>query len=360
METELSAAPHGDLIDFLAGRRILITGGTGSFGKTMVALCLERTSAKEVIVLSRDEQKHVALAREFQDQRLRTFLGDVRDLERLRLAMRGVDFVFNAAAIKHVHLTEEHPMEAVRTNILGANNVCQAALEAGAECVVTLSTDKAVEPVNVMGMSKSLQERVVAAYAGRGLRVGIVRYGNVLASNGSVVPYFNQLLEQGTTVLPVTDRRMTRFVLTLADSVHLVLHALKNAQDGETFVMNLPAFRIWDVATVMAEAAGTPSRPVQVEEVGIRPGEKLHECLISSEEMRRASQGGCFWAIRRYRSGLERFAAAQEERSLTSDGARHLSTDEIVKLLARQGCLPPRRGLGTVQTSGAAAPPAEL
>jgi FlaA1/EpsC-like NDP-sugar epimerase len=305
----------------------------------MVTLCLKRTQVREVIAFSRDEQKHVAMARCFKDSRLRNFVGDIRDLDRLRLAMRGVDFVFNAAAIKHVHLAEEHPMEAVQTNIMGAYNVCQAALEAGVQCVVTLSTDKAVEPVNVMGMSKALQERVVAAYAGRGMRVGIVRYGNVLASNGSVVPYFSDLLKSGVSTLPVTDRRMTRFVLTLSDSVHLVLHALMHAQDGESFVLNLPAFRIWDVAEVMAEEFSTKSRRITVQEVGIRPGEKLHECLLSSEEMRRTTREGYFWKVRRYRSADERFEAAREESSLTSDRARQLQRPEIAKLLLQQECV---------------------
>jgi UDP-N-acetylglucosamine 4,6-dehydratase len=331
------------LLEGLKGKRILVTGGTGSFGHTLVDLCLRSSEAKEIVVYSRDEQKHVALRRQQPDRRLKLFLGDVRDLDRLRLAMRGVDLVFNAAAIKHVPLTEEHPMEAVGTNVVGAHNVCQAALEAGVQGLVSLSTDKAVEPVNVMGMTKAVQERIVASYAGHGMRVSVVRYGNVLASNGSVVPYFLQLLAGGAARIPVTDRRMTRFVLTLDQSVHLVLHALSRGADGEIYVLGLPAFKIWDVAEVLAEAASGPGRSVGVEEVGIRPGEKLHESLVSSEEMRRASNEGSFWRIERYHSGDERYTPAQEERSLTSDRAPQMSKQEIVTLLSEQRLLPPPR-----------------
>ncbi len=321
----------------VAGQRLLITGGTGSFGRTFVRTCLEHTEAREVLVFSRDEQKHVALERTIADPRLRMVLGDVRDLERLRSALRGVDFVFNAAALKHVHFSEEHPMEAVATNVIGTHQVCQVALEVGAKALISLSTDKAVEPVNVMGMTKALHERVVGSFAGQGMRVAVVRYGNVLASNGSVVPYFRQLLEAGAASLPVTDRRMTRFVLTLADSVELVMHAFVHGADGETFVLDLPAFSIWDVAHVMAASAG---REVGVHELGIRPGEKLHETLLSAEEMRRASHEDGFWTVRRYRSSRELFAPARPEESLVSDRARQLDRGEIHALLDREACLP--------------------
>ncbi len=325
-------------LSFLNGKRVFVSGGTGSFGKTLVALCLEASEAKEVVVFSRDEQKHVKLRRTFDDNRLTLMIGDVRDLERLRLGMRGIDLVLNAAAIKHVHLTETNPTEAVATNIIGANNVCLAALEAGVECVVTLSTDKAVEPVNVMGMTKALQERVVASYAGKGMRVGIVRYGNVLASEGSVIPYFKELLEKGGNLLPVTDRRMTRFVLTLKDSVNLVMLALERSNNGETFVLDLPAFRMWDVAEVMVNASNKSS--VTVGEVGIRPGEKIHETLISREEMRRATSHSGYWCIHTYQSDQERFSPGIEEKALTSDSVYQMSKDEIHALLRKEGCLP--------------------
>ena len=328
------------LLEGLKDKRVLVTGGTGSFGRTLVELCLEQSQAREIVVFSRDEQKHVALRRALPDERLRLFVGDIRDVERLRLAMRGIDLVFNAAAIKHVPLTEQHPMEAVQTNILGCYNVCQIALEAGVEALVSLSTDKAVEPVNVMGMTKALHERVVASFAGQGLRVAIVRYGNVLASNGSVVPYFAQLIESGASELPVTDRRMTRFCLTLQESVYLVLHALTRGEDGSTYVLDLPAFRIWDLAEVMAEAAARPDQPIRVRETGIRPGEKLHESLISAEEMRRTTREGSVFRIARYRSGDEKFPPARTEKSLSSDAAQSLTKPQIVDLLRANGLLP--------------------
>jgi len=330
------------LLEGLREKRVLVTGGTGSFGRTLVELCLKHSQAREIVVFSRDEQKHVAVRREFADGRLKLFVGDIRDVERLRLAMRGIDLVFNAAAIKHVPLTEQHPMEAVQTNILGCHNVCQAALEAGVEALVSLSTDKAVEPVNVMGMTKALHERVVASFAGQGMRVAIVRYGNVLASNGSVVPYFAQLIQSGALELPVTDRRMTRFCLSLQESVQLVLHALTRGEDGGTYVLDLPAFRIWDLAEVMAESGSRPDRPVRVRESGIRPGEKLHESLISTEEMRRATREGSVFRIARYRSGDETFAPARQEKALTSDTVRLMTKPEIADLLRNNDLLPVR------------------
>ena len=338
--TEKQHEREGELLSYLDGKTVFVTGGTGSFGRTFVDLCLARSKAKQLIVYSRDEQKHVAMQRHYKDPRIRYILGDVRDPERLATALKGADCVFNAAAIKYVHFTEEHPMEAVRTNITGAFNVCQAALNAGVESLVTLSTDKAVEPVNTMGMSKALQERVIASFAGLGMRVAVTRYGNVLASNGSLVPLFRSMLEKGEKVLPVTDRRMTRFVLTLRDSVHLVLHALRHGTNGETFVLDLPAFSIWDIAEVMAEYAGSKGHRVEVREVGMLPGEKLHETLISPEEMRRAEHRGDYWIIRRYESAEERFTPAQEEKRLSSDAVRQMDKQEIFDLLKRENLLP--------------------
>lgn len=327
------------LLHCLNGKQVLITGGTGSFGETLISLFLKESKVGRIVIYSRDEQKHVAIHRKYKDQRLKSILGDVRNPERLRWAMKGIDYVFNAAAIKHVHFSEEHPIEVVETNILGAYYVCKTALEAGVKTLITISTDKAVEPVNVMGMSKALQERLVASYAGSGTNIGVVRYGNVLASNGSVVPFFKNLLETGASQLPVTDRRMTRFVLTLKDSVYLVLYALNYCKNGETFVMDLPAFKIWDVAEVMAKACSEKGVKVKVAEIGIRPGERLHEALISSEEMRRAVRKDGFWIIRRYRSGNELFTPSGEERSLNSRTAKRLSKSEIYALLHKEGCL---------------------
>ncbi len=341
-----------ELLELLRDKRVFVTGGTGSFGSTFVELCLSSAAVASVTVFSRDEQKHVALRRRFPDKRLRTMLGDVRDLERLRFTMRGADLVFNAAAIKHVHFTEAHPMEAVNTNIIGAFNVCQVAAEVGVEAVVDLSTDKAVEPVNAMGMTKALQERIVTSFAGGRTRFGVVRYGNVLASNGSVVPYFKRLLEEGSDRLPITDRRMTRFVLTLADSVDLVLYAMRECRNGEIYVLDLPAFLIADVAEVMAERARSGGRKVQIEEIGVRPGEKLHETLISPEEMRHATQTDGFWCIRPFASSEELFPAGTSERRLSSDTATRMEKQQIAELLESQNCfprlLPVVRSLGSI------------
>jgi len=329
-----------ELLEQLRDKRVFVTGGTGSFGSTFVELCLSSAAVASVTVFSRDEQKHVALRRRFPDKRLRTMLGDVRDLERLRFAMRGTDVVFNAAAIKHVHFTEAHPIEAVNTNIVGAFNVCEVATELGVEVVVDLSTDKAVEPVNAMGMTKALQERIVTSFAGTRTRFGVVRYGNVLASNGSVVPYFKRLLEEGAKTLPVTDRRMTRFVLTLADSVDLVLYTMRECRNGEIYVLDLPAFLIWDVAEVMVDRLRIAGQRVEIEEVGVRPGEKLHETLISPEEMRHASCSGSVWCIRPFASSEELFPAGTSEKRLSSETASRLDKKQISELLESQRCFP--------------------
>lgn len=329
-----------DLIKDLAGKNIFVTGGTGSFGKTFVNLCLSNKDVTSVTVFSRDEQKHVALRRSIPDKRLHTVIGDVRDLETLRNAMRGADVVFNAAAIKHVHLAEMHPMEAVKTNVIGAFNVCQVAVELGVEVVVTLSTDKAVEPINVMGMSKALQERVTSSFCGGKTRFGVVRYGNVLASNGSVIPYFKKLIEDGVGVLPITDKRMTRFVLTLEDSVDLVLFAMRECHNGEIYVMDMPAFHMWDVAEVMAEYAFEFGRYVSVNEVGIRPGEKLHETLVSSEEMRHAKCHGSMWKIEPCTSSEDVYLPGTEAKAFSSDIATQLTKTQIKELLVRQSCFP--------------------
>ncbi len=331
---------RNDLLNDLAGKNIFVMGGTGSFGKTFVKLCLSNSDIASVTVFSRDEQKHVALRRDISDKRLRTVVGDVRDLESLRYAMRGADVVFNAAAMKHIHVAEVHPMEAVKTNVIGAFNVCQVAVERGVEVVVMLSTDKAVEPVNVMGMSKALQERVTSSFGGGKTRFGVVRYGNVLASNGSVLPFFKKLLEDGANILPITDRRMTRFVLTLEDSVDLVLFAMRECKNGEIYVLDMPAFLMWDVAEVFAEYAKSNGHEVTVKEVGIRPGEKLHETLISSEEMRHASCHGVIRRIEPCLSSEDVYLPGTEEVAFSSDVATRLTKPQIMALLQEQACLP--------------------
>jgi FlaA1/EpsC-like NDP-sugar epimerase len=313
---------------------VAITGGTGTFGGAILARLLQ-SAAREIRVFSRDEQKHVALRRRHDDRRVRFIVGDVRDAVRVGQAVRGADFVFHAAALKHVHFTELHPHEAVRTNVEGAYNVTRACVDGGVRTLVAVSTDKAVQPVNVMGMTKAIQERLVCSASGEGrLKAGCVRYGNVLASNGSVVPYFAELLRSGQRTLPVTDARMTRFMLSLDQSIDLVLYAASIVEDGEIVVAELPAFRVIDLAEVMLEGHGGG----EVRVVGIRPGEKVHELLISNEEMRRTERCDGYYVIRRYDCAERHYAAVEGDYS--SGTSRLMTRDELRCVLRREHFLP--------------------
>jgi len=265
----------------LDGKSVLVTGGTGSFGKAFVEKALA-SKAKKVIVFSRDEQKHYQLERHFTDRRVRFFVGDIRDRDRLQTALRDVDVVVHAAAMKHVPICEYNPIEAVQTNVNGARNLIEAAMANGVERVIALSTDKAVSPANLYGATKLCMEKLLIAanaYAGdRRTRFSVVRYGNVMGSAGSVIPLFRNQMKKGH--LTITDSRMTRFWIEMAEAVALVLRGLELMTGGEIFIPKLPTTDIETLAE--AVAPGTP-RTV----VGIRPGEKLHETLISSEEARR-------------------------------------------------------------------------
>lgn len=266
-------------------KTVLVTGGTGSFGHFIVHGLLQR-GVKEVRVLSRDEKKQYDMRVLYKDwPALKFVLGDIRNAQSVFEAMQGADVVFQAAALKQVPTCELFPMEAVQTNILGVENMVAAALRHRIEVFVTVSTDKAVKPVNVMGMTKALQERIVLrgnlSRANRGTRFTAVRYGNVLSSRGSVVPAFRRLLRLGRR-LSVTDERMTRFLLTLGDSIELVLFAAGRAQGGELYVRKAPSARILDIARVLADEAG---KPLDYDVTGITPGEKLNEILVSEEEL---------------------------------------------------------------------------
>ena len=267
----------------LDGKSVLVTGGTGSFGKAFVEKALT-SKAKKVIVFSRDEQKHYQLERQFTDKRVRFFVGDIRDRDRLQTALRDVDIVVHAAAMKHVPICEYNPIEAVQTNVNGARNLIEAAMANGVERVIALSTDKAVSPANLYGATKLCMEKLLIAanaYAGdRRTRFSVVRYGNVMGSAGSVIPLFRNQMKHGK--LTITDARMTRFWIEMPEAVALVLRGLELMNGGEIFIPKLPTSDIETLAE--AVAPGTP-RTV----VGIRPGEKLHETLISSEEARRTS-----------------------------------------------------------------------
>ncbi|WP_457601064.1 UDP-N-acetylglucosamine 4,6-dehydratase (inverting) [Hydrogenivirga sp.] len=272
----------------LEGKVILITGGTGFFGKRIVKRLLENFTPRKVIVLSRDEFKQFQMQREFPSERypqLRFFLGDIRDKDRLLRAFYGVDYVVHSAALKQVPILEYNPIEAVKTNILGAQNIIEAAIDCGVKKVVALSTDKAVNPVNLYGATKLAMEKLFTAanaYAGaRETCFSVVRYGNVVGSRGSVIPFFKRLLSEGKRELPITDERMTRFWITFDKAIDTVLFALEEAVGGEVFVPYIPSMRITDLAKAMC-----PDCSFKL--IGIRPGEKLHETLLSEDESRHA------------------------------------------------------------------------
>lgn len=267
----------------LNGSQILVTGGTGSFGKAFVRWVLARYKPARLVIFSRDELKQFEMAQEFPVAVypcMRYFIGDVRDAARLEQAMRGIEYVIHAAALKHVPIAEYNPFECIRTNVNGAENVAMAAIKARVKRVVALSTDKAANPINLYGASKLSSDKIFIAANNlsgeNGTRFSVVRYGNVLGSRGSVVPFFQKLVADGADTLPITDPRMTRFWITLKQGVAFVISSLASMRGGETFVPKLPSMRITDLAEAMAP--GVPHRIV-----GIRPGEKLHEVMIPEE-----------------------------------------------------------------------------
>jgi len=278
---------------FLDGHSVLVTGGTGSFGKAFIDATLKKTAATRIVVLSRDELKQADMQRRYAgERRLRFFIGDVRDVDRLRRAFTGVDYVIHAAALKQVPTAEYNPFEAVKTNIHGAQNVIDAAIDEGVKRVIALSTDKACSPVNLYGATKLVSDRLFTAgnaYAGGGApRFAVVRYGNVVGSRGSVVPVFRELAQSGT--LPITDERMTRFWLTLDRAVDFVFASLAGMSGGELFVPKIPSMRVVDLAAAMAPQA-------KLEIVGIRPGEKLHEEMISASDARSTVDMGSHYIV---------------------------------------------------------------
>ncbi len=262
-------------------KSILITGGTGSFGKQFTKTILERYDPKKVIIFSRDELKQFEMSQVFDQKCMRYFIGDVRDRDRLTMAMRGVDYVIHAAALKQVPAAEYNPMECIKTNVYGAENVIHAALANKVQKVIALSTDKAANPINLYGASKLASDKLFVAannIAGTDpTRFSVVRYGNVVGSRGSVVPFFKHLIQNGTDHLPITDERMTRFWITLQQGVDFVLKGFERMQGGELFVPKIPSVRIVDLATAMA-----PDMPQWT--IGIRPGEKLHEIMCPGDD----------------------------------------------------------------------------
>jgi UDP-N-acetylglucosamine 4,6-dehydratase len=268
----------------LDGASVLITGGTGSLGKSLVDYFLKETKVRRIAVFSRDELKQHHLKNHFQDDpRLRWFLGDVRDLERLKRALHKVDFVIHAAALKQVDTGEYNPMEFIKTNVLGSQNVIDAAIETGVKRVVALSTDKASSPINLYGATKLTADKLFVAannYShSYGTTFSVVRYGNVMGSRGSVIPFFQDLAAQGKP-LPITDLRMTRFWISIESAVKFVIDSLEIMTGGELYVPKIPSMKIIDLAHAVAPDA-------ELEEIGMRPGEKLHEEMISADDSRR-------------------------------------------------------------------------
>lgn len=325
----------------LAGNPVVaITGGTGSFGTTMARALLDR-GASRVHIFSRDEAKQDALRRKFNDDRMKFFLGDVRDYESLLPAMVEVDYAFHAAALKQVPSGEFFPQQVIQTNVTGSDNVIKAAARSGVRSLVCLSTDKAVYPVNAMGMSKALMEKIAQAYARNNpnsdMTVSVTRYGNVMYSRGSVIPMFVEQLRSGRP-LTITEPLMTRFLMSLAESVDLVLHAFENADAGDLFVKKAPACTVEVLATAVSKTLGFENPEMQV--IGSRHGEKMHETLLSGEEMVKAVDEVDFYRVPLDARSLQYEVYFDEgDRSLssstdyTSENTHRLSVDDTIDVL---------------------------
>jgi UDP-N-acetylglucosamine 4,6-dehydratase len=262
-------------------KNILLTGGTGSFGKKYTEIILSKYKPNKIIIFSRDELKQYEMAQSFTDKCMRYFIGDVRDGDRLKEAMDGVDYVIHAAAIKHVPIAEYNPMECIKTNIHGAENVIQAAIACEVDKVIALSTDKAANPINLYGATKLASDKLFVAannmVGDRKTRFSVVRYGNVTGSRGSVIPFFDKLIAEGATELPITDVKMTRFLITLEDGVNFVLKNFERMHGGEIFIPKIPSMFMTELAKAIA-----PNLPHKI--IGIRPGEKLHEIMCPADD----------------------------------------------------------------------------
>lgn len=317
---------------YVNGNTILISGGTGSFGHQMTEELL-RFNVKEIRIFSRGEDLQHKMAAEYSDKRLSFIIGDVRDYQRVMEATRNVDVIFNAAALKQVPDCENHPFEAVKTNIIGAFNVKEAAIANGVPRVITISTDKAVKPINAMGMTKALQEKIMTANEVHvsTTKFQVIRYGNVIGSRGSVIPLFKERILRKLP-LYVTDFKMTRFLLTLKDATQLAFRALLDKEGNKIFVLKRPACLVRDLAEVMANGK------VKVLEDKIRPGEKIHETLVQEDEIRRAVEEDEYYIIHPYGTkGVPRIRTKLLE--YTSENTYRLNKDEIGGLLEKEGYL---------------------
>lgn len=326
----------------LDNKTILITGGTGSFGKEFVKTLLEHYNPKKIIVYSRDELKQYEMSLIFSDKRMRYFLGDVRDSKRLLSALNGVDICIHAAALKQVPSAEYNPIECIKTNIFGASNVIEAALANRVSKIIALSTDKAASPINLYGATKLCSDKLfVSANNIKGSldsKFSVVRYGNVVGSRGSVVPLFKKLVSENAEFIPITDSRMTRFFITLKEGVRFVIKSLERMQGGEIFVPKIPSIRIVDLASVIA-----PKIPHKI--TGIRPGEKLHEVMIPSEDSRLCLEFDSFYLLKPTinfnapldysRTELGEVGSSVEEGFIyaSDKNERWLRGEEILKLL---------------------------
>lgn len=272
--------------------KVLITGGTGSFGTAMLNRIIKHNLAEKIIVFSRDELKQFEMREKYPSDRINFMLGDVRDLTRLKEVLNGVDTVIHAAAMKHISASENNPMEAIKTNIIGADNIVNACVDAGVERVIALSTDKAANPANLYGATKLCSDKLIIggnfSQKNKKLKLSVVRYGNVIGSRGSVIPFFKEKIKTGK--IPITDLEMTRFWLTLEDGVDFVLNSLDRMLGGEIFVPKIPSFKVLDVAKVMAPNA-------EIEIIGIRPGEKLHEVMITEDDYLNTLEFNDFYVI---------------------------------------------------------------
>ena len=284
-------------MEIFNNKSLLITGGTGSFGKAVLTRFLS-SNIREIRIFSRDEKKQDDLRKKYNNPKLKFFIGDVRDIDSIRSAFRGVDFVFHAAALKQVPSCEFHPLEAVKTNVLGTENVIEAGIQCGVKRIVCLSTDKAVYPINAMGISKAMMEKVMVAKSrsleNSGMVVCGTRYGNVMASRGSVIPLFVEQLQQGKA-FTITDPNMTRFMMTLEDAVELVLYAFQNGKNGEIFVQKSPAATIDTLANAIKDLFNKKNHIINI--IGTRHGEKLFETLLSREEMVSVIDEGDYFRI---------------------------------------------------------------
>ena len=322
----------------LNGKNILITGGTGSFGHQMLKE-LTRYKPKNIFIFSRDEDKQNNMKLALQDKPIskivKYVIGDVRDYDRLYTVCKNIDIIFHAAALKQVPTVELYPFEAVKTNILGSHNLILAAIARGVKQVVAVSTDKAVKPVSAMGISKALQEKLFCSeqYESNKTIFCSVRYGNVLGSRGSVIPLWDNKISKKQP-LPVTHKEMTRFLLTLHDAIQLVFYALKNAKGGEIFVKKAPSAKIVDLAKTYAELV-TNDKNYPIEFVGIRPGEKIHEILISEEEMRIASERDDHYVIEKVSYEFDKKSTRRKINfdEYSSGSVRHMSREELKEIM---------------------------